>query len=267
MTRAFGRVLSVREREAGALLAEDAAASATTLVLDDITQFAEIVTAAQIRDDDGNTEDIVITAYDADEDTVTLETGLASSWTTGDVVAIVPAIITRIAHVAVDGAEDDAVEVLVPSQVAHLLKVGSRLDDEQERITVEFEEETGSWIVTHVWVTNVEETVAETGTKTLHYRLDAACDLPFCGDVLSGITAQLVDVRATFAGAPTGGISVDLNLNGAPLQLLSFEGGAQGTETYPLAVYIAAPDELEVCFTDNADAELPFDLYVTADFG
>lgn len=195
MTRAFGRVLSVREREAGALLAQDQSASDTVLVLDDVSQFGEVTGDALIRDEDGNTEAIVITAFDAEADEITLASGLVSGWSEGDVVLVQPSIVTRYAMVAVDGAEDDAVEAIVPSQVAHLLSVGTRVDEAQERVTIEFERETSTWIVIHVWVTNAlgidlnttDETTLVSPTSELDFD-PAFFEVSDGGDGLAGIT-------------------------------------------------------------------------------
>lgn len=159
--RLFGRVLGVRERPAGGYLATAAVATDTVLELDDVDQFGEEPGQALLRDDDGNEETVDIASVDPEAETLTLEDGLASGFPEGTAVLAFPEIVTRYAEVSISGAEDDTVEALVPSQVARYLSLGTRPDEDRERVAIEYESETGNWIVHDVYVDDPEDNPVE----------------------------------------------------------------------------------------------------------
>lgn len=266
--RFSGRVLSVRDELAGSTLVDAVGAGDTQLEVEDATYFEEEGGTLEISDDTA-AETALYTEVDLDEDTITLATGLANSYTSDAKVVLYPYVSMRFAEVAVIGGEDNTVRAVVPAEIALVLPLGTREDTEQERVQILHDAETLSWIVAHVWTASTVEDslVQQSGVRVIRYELDDPCEVPYCSAVQTGLSAALLSVRGTFGGAATSPIIVNLELNGEVLQALQFDAGVQDTETFPLDVFIASTDTLRFCFTDNADAQLPFNGYITADFG
>lgn len=194
MSRQFGRVLGVTERPAGGYLIVAAVATDIVLELDDVTQFGEDPGSALLRDEDGNEETVAVISVDPEAETLTLDTGLADGFPIGTAVLCSPEIVTRYAEVTIPAAEDDTIWALVPSQVARYLSVGTRADEDQERVTLEFEAETDNWVIHDVYVDDPEDNPIEifytdiadppTIPEVLDDLLDVDAPAPEDGDVL-----------------------------------------------------------------------------------
>lgn len=266
--RFAGRVISVVDELAGSTLTDDVLAGATALAVEDATYFDENGGTLQITDEFAS-EVIAYTDVDYDSDIVTVA-GLVNSYEAEADVLIYPLVPMRFAEVAPTGAGENTIRAVVPSEVALVLPLGTREDDEQERVTIEFDPYVLAYVVIHAWTTTTDQDPlqTQTGRKVLHYTLEDPCTLPYCGQALTGLAIELEDVRGEFAGAPVGAVSVDVKLGGELLHTLSFDAGQASSGTDPLGIFSASTDDLEFCFpADLQGATLPFNGYLTANFG
>jgi hypothetical protein len=158
--RVSGRVISVSEAPAGDALAADVSASDTTLPLNDVTYF-DPDGGTLVIDDDVNSEILDYLSVDLDADTIELSAGLANAYEADTSVTLYPEVPLRYASVSPTGAEDDTLTVAVPSQVAVVLVLGSREDNEREQCVIEQDPETGSWTMRDVFVIDLAAALAE----------------------------------------------------------------------------------------------------------
>ena len=152
----FGRVISVSEAAIGDFLDVAEIAGATVLNLTDATAFDEDGGTA-IIDDGTNSETITYTSVDLDAETITISPGLVNGYDADTPVSVSPTVNKRYANVSIVGAEDDTIVALVPSQIAAYLPLGTRSDDEQERVTLQYEKESNNWITTDIYVDDLTD--------------------------------------------------------------------------------------------------------------
>lgn len=223
--KVFGKILSVREELAGSYLVGDVSAGATTIVVDDVSQFAELLGPIQFENEDGVVELAEISAIDAEIDQLTLLDPVASSWLDGDMVHIYPLLETRYAWVAANGAPDDTIKALLPTNVGAFLRLGTRHEYEYERVTIEWEQESSTWVVHDVYVdqgvTLELDDLADVDTTTT---------APTDGDTIVWDDSSGLWVPGTGAGG--GGGTIDLEEDGSPLgafDTIDFASGLTAT--------------------------------------
>jgi hypothetical protein len=220
--RVFGRVLSVTEFSAGDVLAVAATATDTTLFLDDVTDFGEEPGQAILVSEDGDSTEIVdVLEVDPETDTLIIDGGLASSWDVDTTIFVFPYITTRYAFVTSSGAEDDTIQAIVPTQIGRFLTLGSREDSDQERVTLEWEAESGSWVVRDIYTSDPDNDPVEVSLgdlldvdpagaldgQTIKYDEDSGLWLPAddiaSGDIASGDLLAIEDDAVFVALADT----------------------------------------------------------------
>ena len=136
-----GSVLNVEEKLAGSELAADAAAAATSITVEDPTDFqpdgGELVIGL---------EEKAYSAVNEATGVITLDTGLASSYVAGDAVYVLPTTTERFAHVQLEG-QDETLQARVPHNVYPLLAVGLRDPNADELELVELDRDPSGELV------------------------------------------------------------------------------------------------------------------------
>lgn len=156
MTLTHGTVLDVNEKIVGAHLSADAASSATTLFLDDLSCYSETGGTVTITDAD-NTEGATYLSLDFDAGTMALSAGTVNAYGAGAAVQLSPEQKSRYAAVQFDDPETPPVIARVPFALYSLIALGIRSDivgaDESsseigEEVTLELQR--GVWVLTDV---------------------------------------------------------------------------------------------------------------------
>lgn len=227
MMKLFGRVVSVSEAALGDFLDANAAAAATTLFLTDATAFDEDGGTA-LLDDGTNSETVTYTDVDMDLETITISPGLVNPYLADTPVTISPTVNKRYANTSIVGAEDDTIVALVPSQVAPYLPLGTRTDDSQERVTLQFEVESGNWVVTDVYVDDIEDAAISLSLYQLDDVDPDVDDNAANGDVLTWDETN----GEWIASAPTASGPPGLDGNNGPTGATGASGatGSQGPD-------------------------------------
>lgn len=137
-----GFITNVAVVKAGSNLALDAALSATTLFVDDASDFNESGGTVEIN---GTT--YTYTAADLELDTITLTTGLTLALDTGFPVSTLPYSLEKRASILM--GDGDTIDVRVPHNLYDRVPEGIRDDAARESVTVEING--GEWAIVDVF--------------------------------------------------------------------------------------------------------------------
>jgi microcystin-dependent protein len=140
--RELGVAVAVFERDLGSTLAQDVAAAAATMFLNDVSYFSP--NGGSLFISDGTNEETLVTYTSIDEDAQSLTgvDGLANSYDADDtIVAVYPLLTVRYAEVVLDG-QVDTVRARVPFSMFDRLQVAFRdpSADETQRVEVELQD-------------------------------------------------------------------------------------------------------------------------------
>lgn len=216
----YGRVLAVSREPRSDLLLEQAVAGATSLEVDDTSDFADNGGLLRITDPEGTTEDVRYLAPDRDLDLLPLENALANTYDEGSEVIPLPVRNHRVAYVQLDDPDSLPIRARVPYAMRQQLPLGIRGDELAEDETEIRAPENvivdlvgGDWVVRDI--VGTETAIEEAGTEAqLIEKSFTIPDAAVVGEYMQlwpiPIDLRFVRVDVVAGDAPSGG---DLEMN------------------------------------------------------
>lgn len=245
-----GRVLSVHHHKDGSAVTQAYSAGATTLDVEDATDFHEEGGTLVLPDGSKPTYD----SADMDDDTITLTSGLTIDLEDEDYIRTFPVRNQRWAMVEVYGYEDP-LRVRIRHQHWSWLKLGAREEGKQEPVTIVFDGD--DWVIWDIEGARpkVSADVA-TACRTFRYTAEGVGEPEYKGVRFEEDYAGTVEsVRMKIkGGAVTSDATFDLLLNGSSIQTMVVSAGEQFSPRYSLDQDFEAGDKFRVEMTDPADA-------------
>jgi hypothetical protein len=246
----LGYVLDVSLESAGSSVTTDAIAGATTLYLDDATDFAE--GGGSLKLQSGVT--VEYNSADMDADTLTLSSPLPLDVPEDTHIAVYPVANFYQAQIEVE-SYDDPILVRVPHHYWAFLPLGQRADDSGEQVRLWYDG--NDWSIVDVGgLARVRlSNGVSTSLKTFRYTAEGIGPGGYLGVKFLDPYAGSIDTARLKlnAGPVTSPARFDIMINDASVGHITVAAGA-ATGSAIIGATFADGDKIRIDFTDPADA-------------
>lgn len=205
MARWWAKVYNVEDVKSGDELAADAGVGASTLTVEDTTDFSESGGRLKLV-----SEEIDYTSVNMETNVITLTTVTVGAYVTGDSVWVYPTQIERYAHVRIEDDDDESVLVLVPTSMHQKMTTGIRRSRERE--TVQIRKEGGMWTVR-----DIRGREPTPGTQTLIWKSYTPVDTVLGKAIYHPRGGTVTGVRASMSLAPASQATADVLFDGVTI--------------------------------------------------